>query len=105
MPSPRADQPCTEIWQMLLGGQDDNGVRLGPPGVGRTDLEVAQGREAVSHGYTVRLATEVELLGSLVKGQQQGNLEMRLAEYSKPKQLVIDELGYLPLDGLAQLFF
>ena len=47
-----------------------------------------------------------ELLGSLVKGQQQGTLEPRLAQYSKPKLLIIDELGYLPLEPQAgHLFF
>ena len=48
----------------------------------------------------------MELLGSLVKGQQQGSLEMRLAQYSKPKLLIVDELGYLPLEAEAgHLFF
>jgi len=41
----------------------------------------------------MQFTTAMELLGSLVKGQQQGNLEMRLAQYSKPKLLVVDELG------------
>ena len=84
----------------------DNMVLLGPPGVGKTHLEVALGREAVARGYTVQFTTAMELLGSLVKGQQQGSLEARLAQYSKPKLLIIDELGYLPLEPQAgHLFF
>jgi DNA replication protein DnaC len=84
----------------------DNVVLLGPPGVGKTHLEVALGREAVARGYTVQFTTAMELLGSLVKGQQQGTLEVRLAQYSKPKLLIIDELGYLPLEPQAgHLFF
>jgi DNA replication protein DnaC len=84
----------------------DNLVLLGPPGVGKTHLEVALGREAVARGYTVQFTTAMELLGSLVKGQQQGTLEARLAQYSKPKLLIIDELGYLPLEPQAgHLFF
>jgi DNA replication protein DnaC len=74
--------------------------------VGKTHLEVALGREAVSRGYTVQFTTAMELLGSLVKGQQQGSLEVRLAQYSKPKLLIVDELGYLPLEPEAgHLFF
>jgi len=84
----------------------DNVVLLGPPGVGKTHLEVALGREAVTRGYTVQFTTAMELLGSLVKGQQQGTLEAKLAQYSKPKLLIIDELGYLPLEPQAgHLFF
>jgi DNA replication protein DnaC len=84
----------------------DNVVLLGPPGVGKTHLEVALGREAVARGYTVQFTTAMELLGSLVKGQQQGTLEPRLAQYAKPKLLIIDELGYLPLEPQAgHLFF
>ena len=84
----------------------DNVVLQGPPGVGKTHLEVALGREAVARGYTVQITTAMELLGSLVKGQQQGTLEVRLAQYSKPKLLIVDELGYLPLEPQAgHLFF
>ena len=84
----------------------DNVVLQGPPGVGKTHLEVALGREAVARGYTVQFTTAMELLGSLVKGQQQGTLEVRLAQYSKPRLLIIDELGYLPLEPQAgHLFF
>lgn len=84
----------------------DNVVLQGPPGVGKTHLEVALGREAVARGYTVQFTTAMELLGSLVKGQQQGTLEVQLAQYSKPKLLIVDELGYLPLEPQAgHLFF
>ena len=54
---------------------------------------MALGREAVALGYTVQFTTAMELLGALVKGQQQGTLEMRLVQYAKPKLLIIDELG------------
>ena len=61
----------------------DNVVLLGPPGVGKTHLEVALGREAVARGYTVQFTTAMELLGSLLKAQQQGMLEARSPSASK----------------------
>ena len=95
-PSNIRDLP-TSRWE----ANGDNVVLLGPPGVGKTHLEVALGREVVARGYTVQFTTAMELLGSLVKGQQQGTLDLRLAQYSKPKLLIIDELGFVPFDRVG----
>jgi len=79
---------------------------LGPPGVGKTHLSIALGREAVERGYTVLFTTAVGLLMQLTRGQQEGRLEECLSQWSKPKLLIVDELGYLPLStGAAHLFF
>src|SRR6476661_4776770 len=69
---------------------------LGPPGVGKTHLAVALGREAVTRGYSVLYTTAMTLLSSLAKAHSQGNLEERLIFFAKPKLLIVDELGYLP---------
>jgi hypothetical protein len=41
----------------------------------------------------------VVLLGSLVNSQQQMTLELLLAQYSKPKLLIVDELGCVPISS------
>ena len=41
------------------------------------------------------------LVAALMKGHSEGRLEERLARYAKPKLLIIDELGYLPLEPRA----
>ena len=41
------------------------------------------------------------LIAALMKGQAEGKLEERLARYAKPKLLIIDEFGYLPLEPQA----
>ena len=73
----------------------------GPPGVGKSHLAVALGREAVRQGYSVLFTPAMALITGLMKGQAEGRLEERLAHYAKPKLLIIDEFGYLPLEPRA----
>jgi DNA replication protein DnaC len=78
----------------------------GPPGVGKSHLAVALGREAVQRGHSVLFTSAVALITALMKGQAEGKLEERLLRYAKPKLLIIDEFGYLPLQPqAAHLFF
>jgi DNA replication protein DnaC len=79
---------------------------LGPPGVGKTHLAVAIGREAILAGYSVLFATAPVLVAALAKAHSEGKLDEKLTHYAKPKLLIVDELGYLPFEpDAAHLFF
>ncbi len=79
---------------------------LGPPGVGKTHPAVALGREAVRLVHGIQYVGAMEPICALAKAQTQHALEARLSQYSKSRLLIIDELGYLPLEpNAAYLFF
>ncbi len=84
----------------------ENVLMFGPPGVGKSHLAIGLGRKVVEQGHTVRFTTATALLANLGKAETEGSLGEKLTEYTKPRLLIIDELGYLPFERrAAHLFF
>jgi DNA replication protein DnaC len=79
-----------------------NVILVGPPGVGKTHLATGLGVAAVDAGYRVHFTQASDLVAGLQRTYDRGNLLQRQRGYILgPPLLIIDELGYLPMDQAA----
>lgn len=84
----------------------ENIVFLGPSGVGKTHLATAIGIAAAKKRTSTYFIKCNELILQLKRAKIENRLENRLKHYAKYKLLIIDEIGYLPIDKEdAKLFF
>ena len=83
-----------------------NLILLGGVGLGKTHLATALGYVACLHGYSVLFASAIDVINTLAAAKNAGRLKAELKTYTKPALLILDELGYLPIDKAgADLLF
>ncbi len=83
-----------------------NVLFVGLPGVGKTHLAIATGMEAAKTGKTVYFISCHELLANLKRAKSENRLEYKLRHYFSYSLLIIDEVGYLPIEpDSADLLF
>jgi DNA replication protein DnaC len=79
-------------------GRHDCAVLIGPTGTGKSHLLTALGYTAAERGYSVCHTRVVDMINHLTAAQIKGVLGNTLRTYVRPSLLLLDELGYLPID-------
>lgn len=92
-----------ELLTLRFVEEAENVLLLGPPGVGKTHVAVALAVEAIAKGYTAYFVTMQHLVDYLSEGTEPVAARMRVL--LRPKLLIVDEVGYLPLDRQAANWF
>jgi DNA replication protein DnaC len=73
---------------------------------GKTHLATALGYTACLQGYSVLFTSAIDVINTLSASKTSGRLKQELKKYTKPSLLILDELGYLPIDKAgADLLF
>ena len=84
----------------------ENVIVLGPPGVGKTHIAIGLGMEAIRAGYSAYYANSATMIEKLKRSGMRGTLDRTLRKLSSYRVLIVDEIGYLPMDREgSHLFF
>ena len=95
-----------EMFRLAFLKEKGNVIFLGGVGLGKTHLAIALGHTACLKGHSVFFTTAIDAINSLAAAQVAGRFRQELNRFLKPNLLILDELGYLPIDKTgADLLF
>ena len=83
-----------------------NVIFMGGVGLGKTHLATALAYEGCLSGHTTLFTTAIDIVNNLAAAQSANRFKSELKKYLSPAILLVDELGYLPIDKTgADLLF
>ena len=86
------------LFRLAFLAQKANVIFLGTVGLGKTHLATALGYAACLEGHSVLFANAIDVINRLSAAQKKATLKSEFKRYLQPQLLVLDELGYLPID-------
>ena len=86
------------LFRLTFLQEHGNVILLGGVGLGKTHLATALGYAACLEGQPVLFTTAVDMINTLSAAQAEHRLKAELKRYTSPRLLVLDEVGYLPID-------
>jgi len=87
-----------DLFRLRFIEQNSNVVFIGNVGLGKTHFALALAHSACLNNVSTLFAQAVEIVNMLSAAQAANTLSKALKVYAAPRLLVIDELGYLPMD-------
>jgi DNA replication protein DnaC len=86
------------LFRLKFVEDKSNVIFVGGVGLGKSHLGIALGYAACLAGHRVLFTTAIDIINTLTAAQKAGRLAYELRKYLGPAVLVMDELGYLPID-------
>ena len=91
-------QAVQNLFRLNFIREKANAILIGGVGLGKTHLAVALGHAACEAGMRVRFTTAIDVVNVLSAAHNAGRLAAEIRKYTRPHLLVMDELGYIPID-------
>ena len=86
------------LFRLEFLAQKANAIFLGTVGLGKSHLAIALGYAACQECHTVLFANAIDAINHLSAAQKKSALKTELSKYLRPELLILDEIGYLPID-------
>jgi DNA replication protein DnaC len=87
-----------DLFRLQFVHDKANVILLGTVGLGKSHIATALGYAACQQGLSVLFANAIDVINTLHAAQTKGTLKAELRKYTSPSLLLLDEIGYLPID-------